>query len=71
MRNVGEHIEEYVVGKGHDQNVQRSELQVSSWDGSVFNWLGVELDIDVALKTAEELFEAVKLSIPGTTLGSP
>jgi hypothetical protein len=28
----------------------------SSWDGSVFTWLGVDLDIDVALKAAETLF---------------
>jgi hypothetical protein len=41
------------------KEVHRDELQSGSWDGTVFTWLGVELDIDVALKAAEVLFAAV------------
>ena len=39
--------------------VRRDELQSSSWDGTVFTWLGVKRDINVALKAAEVLFAAV------------
>ena len=47
MCNVGEHLDDYVVGKGHNRKVRRGDLQVNSFDGSVFKWLGVKLDIDV------------------------
>lgn len=63
MRNVGEHINDYMLGDGHAKDIQRGDLQVSTWDGTVFIWLGVKLDIDVALRAAEALFEAVKLSV--------
>ena len=66
MRNVGEHIDDYVIGDGRAKDVQRGDLQVSTWDGTVFNWLGVELDIDAALEAAETLFEAVKLTVRGS-----
>jgi hypothetical protein len=60
MRNVSEHINDYLLGDGRTKDVQRGDLQVSAWDGTVFSWLGVELDIDAALVAAETLFEAVK-----------
>jgi hypothetical protein len=41
------------------KDVHRGELQVSSWVGTVFIWLGVELDIDIAQRAAESLFHAV------------
>jgi hypothetical protein len=62
MRNVGEHIDDYVIGDGRAKDVQRGDLQVSTWDGTVFNWLGVELDIEAA----KTLFEAVKLTVRGS-----
>lgn len=65
-RNVGEHIDDYVIGDGRAKDVQRGDLQVSTWDGTVFNWLRVELDIDAALEAAETLFEAVKLTVRGS-----
>ena len=65
MRNVGEHLDDYVHGspKRRHKEVNRGELQCSTWDGAVFNWLGVELDIDVALKAAEALFAAVSEAV--------
>jgi len=63
MRNVGEHFDDYLLGSGRLQEVQRGALQVSTWDGTVFNWLGVDLDIDVALGAAESLFKAVSQSV--------
>jgi hypothetical protein len=60
MRNVGEHINHYLLGEGRAKNVPRGELQVSQWDGTIFSWLGVELNINDALSAAESLFEAVK-----------
>lgn len=36
---------------------------MSSWNGTVFNWLGADLDIDVALAAAESLCAAVVQSV--------
>jgi hypothetical protein len=63
MRNVGEHIDDYLLGAGRLKEVQRGELQVSAWDGTVFSWLDVELDIDAALKAAETLFAVLAQSV--------
>jgi hypothetical protein len=64
MRNVGEHFDDYALysPKRHHRNVTRGQLQVGSFDGTVFTWLGRQLDIDVALAAAEKLFSAVKLA---------
>jgi hypothetical protein len=35
IRNVGEHIEDYVLSRGHDASINRGQLQVGSWDGTV------------------------------------
>lgn len=61
MRNVGEHFDDYVRGSQKNQHtdVSRADLQVSTWNGQVFTWLGAELDIDVALQVSERLFAVV------------
>ncbi|NIF78361.1 hypothetical protein F3J20_13350 [Paraburkholderia sp. Cy-641] len=59
MRNAGQHIDEYALDKGHDKSVLRSQLQVNTWDGTVFRWLGAALDIDVALHASEALLATV------------
>jgi hypothetical protein len=63
MRNVGEHINDYMLGDGRVADVQRGHLQLSRWEGAVFSWLGVDLDADAALAAAETLFEAVKQAV--------
>jgi hypothetical protein len=47
MRNVGEHIDAYAIDnpKCHHGEITRRALQVGHWDGTVFKWLGYELDI--------------------------
>jgi hypothetical protein len=64
MRNVGEHIDNYALNdpKRHHRNVKPGQLQVGSWDGTVFTWLGHQLDIDVAVAAGDKLFLAVKLA---------
>jgi hypothetical protein len=64
MRNVGEHIDQYALNdpKRHHPDVRSGQLQVGSFDGTVFTWLGHQLDIDVAVAAAEKLFVAVKLA---------
>lgn len=68
MRNVGEHIENYAVDDSarHDKSVCGSQLQVGSWDGTVYSWLGESLDIDVALDSAQNLFQAIRQCQPGS-----
>ena len=62
LRNVGEHIDEYAVDSPsrHDKTVSRKQTQVGSWDGTVYKWLDVRLNVRDALVAAEELYEALR-----------
>jgi len=60
LRNVDQHIDDYLLGLGRRKDVQRGDLQVNTWDGSTFGWLGEMLNIDLAEKAASELFSAIR-----------
>jgi hypothetical protein len=62
MRNVGEHVDAYATDdpKRHHLMVTRGKLQVGSFDGTTFDWLDQNLNIDVAKTAAERLFCAVR-----------
>lgn len=60
MRDVGEHIEDYALDQGHDETVSRRTLQVGSWNGTTLEWLGGSLDVDAAMRAAEELYRAIQ-----------
>jgi hypothetical protein len=55
LRNVGEHIDEYAVGKGFDSSVKWQQLQVGGWDGVTFEWLGTKLHADKAMEAGRQL----------------
>lgn len=59
MRNVGEHIEDYAVDEGRDSRIDRRQIQVGTFDGVKYEWLGKSLNIDVAHDAAAELFAAI------------
>jgi hypothetical protein len=61
MRNVGEHIDDYAVDspKRQHKEVRRQDLQVGTWDGTTYEWLGDSLNIDTAHEAAYALFVAV------------
>jgi hypothetical protein len=61
MRNVGEHIDDYAVDspKRRHKGVSRQGLQVGTWDGTTYEWLGESLNVDVAHDAAHTLFVAV------------
>lgn len=64
MRNVGEHFDDYLLGKGRShKDVLRGALQVASFDGFVFSWLGANLNIDDALDAAQSLFTEISKAI--------
>ncbi|WP_175824505.1 hypothetical protein [Burkholderia cepacia] len=71
MRNIGEHVDEYAVDapKRRYADVERQRLQVGTWDGKVYRWIG-ELDVDVAKDAAEQLFYELKEVVRGTMDGS-
>ena len=62
LRDIGEHIDEYAVDhpRRHVPSVDRKQLQVGSWDGTVYEWLGVRLNVDEANNAAEELFKTLQ-----------
>ncbi len=61
MRNVGEHIDDYALDspKRRHKDVSRQDLQVGTWDGTTYEWLGESLNIDAAHDAAHTLFAAV------------
>lgn len=44
------------------EDISRQQLQVSAWDRTTFHWLNHELNIDHALKSSSNLFNAIKLA---------
>lgn len=67
LRNVGEHVGEYAVDcdSRHDKNVNRKDLQVGSWDGTVYKWLDTQLNVHDALTASEELYRAFQTARKG------
>ena len=62
MRNVGEHVDSYAANDAsrHDKAVLAEHLEVGTWDGRIYEWLGESLNIDTALRAAESLLHAIK-----------
>jgi hypothetical protein len=72
MRNVGEHVDEYAIEKGHDRGVDRRSLQVGRFDSTTLEWLGGDLNADDALAAAERLYLAIKGAFSAHSVqGSP
>jgi hypothetical protein len=63
MRNVGEHIDAFAVDEGRHRTVSRLQLQVGEMNERTIHWLGEQLDTDVALDTAQKLFDAIRAAI--------
>jgi len=61
LRDIGEHIDAYTIDdpKRHRQEVDRKQLEVGSWDGTTYEWLGVKLSVDDAQLAAKELFKTL------------
>jgi hypothetical protein len=62
MRDVGEHIDDYAVGRGKHRDVDRRALEVGSFDGTTLRWriTPEELNADTALLHAQALCEVVR-----------
>jgi hypothetical protein len=60
MRNVGEHIDDYMAGTGRHRAVTEGMLQVGSWNGTVFKWLNLTLNIDGAHHAAKKLYASIR-----------
>lgn len=60
MRNVGEHIEDYAMDAGRERHIHRKLLQVGGWDGTTYQWLDLELNVDTAHDAAAGLYMAVR-----------
>ncbi len=57
------HVRGADAASRHEKSVSRLQLQVGSWDGTVYSWLGGSLNVDVALNAAEKLLEAIRSCI--------
>jgi hypothetical protein len=76
MRNIGEHLPEYIIGQSHMQRKRdpserrgaQRELGVMVWTGfdgrgTHLTWAGTNLDVDVARAAADRLYVAVRDAI--------
>lgn len=73
MRNVGEHITDYYDADSKARRhkaVDPRQLQVGSWDGTTYSWLGHEFNIDRARAAAEALFNAMRAAKENSRDGS-
>lgn len=64
LRNVAEHFNDYVLGRGRDRSLAASEfragLQVLSFSDATVGWYDIELNLDGCLVAARALFQAIK-----------
>ena len=64
MRDVAEHIDDYALEQGREASVERGLLEVSSLndggDGLVLEWLGHQLNADMALCASRKLFDTIR-----------
>lgn len=58
LRDIGEHIDSYAIDspKRQRKDIDRKQLEVGSWDGAVYKWLGTSLNVDDAKNAAVSLF---------------
>jgi len=67
VRDIAEHFDEYArdeghlnKGKGSELAVSRKSLEVGVVGDTTFQWLGHELNADLALSAARRLFKAIQ-----------
>lgn len=60
MRDVGEHINEYARDRGRKKEIRHRQLQVGTWDGMTYSWLGGSINVDDALGAAEALTSTLR-----------
>ena len=65
MRNVAEHFDDYAVDSPRRRHkaADRRQLQVQSWNGTTFRWLGESLNVDVAHDAAFELYSTLRATL--------
>lgn len=59
MRDVAKHFDDYAADKGRNNAVERRSPEVGYLAERIFQWLGFELDTDIALRAGEQLFSAI------------
>ena len=60
LRNVAEHLDDYVIDKGKDKGVSREALEVASLKNGTWTWFNnYSININKALKASKSLFKAI------------
>src|SRR5579863_2105238 len=60
MRDTAEHIDDYALERGQKREISRMSLEVGVVGSSKFEWLGLSLDADKALESAQRLYSTIK-----------
>jgi len=64
MRDVAEHIDDYAINRGRDREVSPRNLEVGVIGDSIIQWLGYELNADMAVSAAVQLFKRIQQAQP-------
>lgn len=69
MRNVGEHVDDYIAEEGRAQPpISTASLGTRWWgktskEGMTFSWAGMTIGLDEAKSAAEDLYRALRLAM--------
>lgn len=64
MRDTAEHVDDYALDHGRDDEIVRQSLEVAVVGENSIEWLGHRLDVDVALAAAQRPFDGIRAAIP-------
>lgn len=64
LRDVGEHLDVFAIDDPNRnkkyKNISRTQLQVGSWDGVVYEWLDVKFNVKEARNEAIKLYKTLQ-----------
>jgi hypothetical protein len=59
MRNVDQHFDDYAIDRGRNKKIDKTMLEVHSFDGQNWVWLGHKIDLEVAFNAGRILFKVL------------
>lgn len=59
MRDVGEHVEGYGSGRGHNEAVRDVDIHSAVVTGTSFKWIGLEVKYSAVISAAAEVVETL------------
>lgn len=58
-RNIWQHVDDYLQGKGKDRSVNPDSLFTGIFSAKTFNWVGQDVPIDAVIPACAEMISAI------------